>query len=371
MILRSIALTNFKNIADARLELSPKINCFLGDNGMGKSNLLDALYYLSFCRSFSGAGDALLIKRGEDFATLHGIYLRRGLDEDLTAGIAPGRRKAFKRGGKPYKRLAEHLGAFPLVLLSPADTVLVQGEPAERRRFIDQIISQSDPRYLDALMRYNGALEQRNRLLRDEIADDTLYEALEVQLEAAAGYITARRRETIAALTDIFDRYYTLIAANGEKAEMAYVCADYSADGGLAAHMARMRGRDRALHHTASGPHRDDIALTIDSMPVRRSASQGQTKTFTTALRFAQYELLSAQLGIKPLLLLDDIFDKLDAGRVHRIVEIVGASDSFGQIFITDTNRRHLDEIVADIPPSAENYRLWHVDGGTFSLIDA
>ncbi len=371
MILRSLALTNFKNIADARLELSPKINCFLGDNGMGKSNLLDALYFLSFCRSFTGALDALLIRRGEDFATLHGIYLRRGLDEDLAAGIAPGKRKTFKRGGKPYKRLAEHLGAFPLVLLSPADSVLVQGEPAERRRFIDQIISQSDPRYLDALMRYNGALEQRNRLLREEVADDTLYEALELQLEAAAAYIVARRRCTIESLTAVFDRYYSLIAANDEHAAIEYVSADYNAEGGLAARMARMRDRDRALHYTASGPHRDDLAFTIDAMPVRRSASQGQTKTFTTALRFAQYELLSTTLGIKPLLLLDDIFDKLDAGRVHRIVEIVGASDSFGQIFITDTNRRHLDEIVADIPPSADNYRLWHVDGGTFTPVEA
>lgn len=367
MILRRLSLANFKNIAEVSLELSPKINCFLGDNGMGKSNLLDALYFLSFCKSFTGATDNMLVRRGEDFATLRGTYFRRGLDEELAVGLKPGVRKVFRRGGKPYKRLAEHIGAFPLVLLSPADMGLVTGEPSERRRFIDQIISQSDGPYLDTLMRYNAALEQRNRLLRDEVTDAMLYEALEAQLEAAADYIVARRVEAIGRLAEIFGPYYSAIAANAEEASLKYAHTAY--DGGLAAHMARMRKRDLALHHTASGPHRDDIVFTIDAMPVRRSASQGQTKTFTTALRFAQYELLREALGLRPLLLLDDIFDKLDAGRVHRIMEIVGASESFGQIFITDTNRRHLDEIVADIPPSAENYRLWHVEGGTFTPI--
>ncbi|MCM1066273.1 MAG: DNA replication and repair protein RecF [Muribaculaceae bacterium] len=371
MILRRLSLANFKNIAEVTLELSPKINCFLGDNGMGKSNLLDALYFLSYCKSFSGAQDGLLVKQGEDFSTLHGIYLRRGLDEDLTAGLRPGQRKVFRRGGKPYKRLAEHLGSFPLVLLSPSDMNLVQGEPSERRRFLDQIVSQSDARYLDALMRYNAALEQRNKLLRDEVTDDTLFDALEAQLEMAGEYITARRRDTVAALADIFTRYYRAIAANSETPALNYVSADYSEAGGLAAHMARMRARDRALHYTASGPHRDDINFTIDTLPVRRSASQGQTKTYTTALRFAQYELLRKSLGLKPLLLLDDIFDKLDAGRVHRIMDIVGTSETFGQIFITDTNRRHLDEIVADIPPTADNYRLWSVEHGVFSPIEA
>ncbi len=369
MILRRLSLANFKNIAEASLELSPKINCFLGDNGMGKSNLLDALYFLSFCKSFTGATDNMLVRRGDEFATLRAVYYRRGLDEELAVGIKPGQRKVFRRGGKPYKRLAEHIGAFPLVLLSPADMGLVTGEPSERRRFIDQIISQSDGRYLDALMRYNAALEQRNRLLRDEIDDPNLYDALEIQLEAAADYIVGRRRETIGRLAEIFGPYYSAIAANAECASLVYEHNAY--EGGLASHMARMRARDRALRHTASGPHRDDIVFTIDSMPVRRSASQGQTKTFTTALRFAQYELLREALGLKPLLLLDDIFDKLDAGRVRRIMEIVGSSESFGQIFITDTNRRHLDEIVADIPPSADNYRLWHVEAGAFSMIEA
>ena len=368
MIVKELCLANFKNIENAALAFSPKINCFLGDNGMGKSNLLDALYFLSFCKSFSGANDSLLVRRGDDFATLRAMYFRRGLDEEVAAGLAPGRRKTFRRGGKPYPRLADHIGAFPLVLLSPADMDLVAGEPAERRRFIDQIISQSDARYLDSLMRYNAALEQRNRLLRDESGDNALFEALEIQLEMAGAYITARRQAAIKALAAIFAPYYSAISDNAEQAALEYAHTEYP--DGLAAHMQRMRSRDAALHYTASGPHRDDITFTVDGMPVRRTASQGQTKTFTTALRFAQYELLRRELGMKPLLLLDDIFDKLDAGRVSRIMRIVGANDSFGQIFITDTNRRHLDEIVADLPVGGDNYRLWHVERGAFTPVE-
>ncbi|MDE6134285.1 MAG: DNA replication and repair protein RecF, partial [Muribaculaceae bacterium] len=283
------------------------------------------------------------------------------------ASLRRGRRKTFMRGGKNYPRLTEHIGHFPLVLLSPSDINLVTGEPADRRRFIDQLISQRDARYLDALIRYNSALEQRNRLLRDQIADTTLYEALEAQMEMAGSYITAARAMNIDRLQQIFSPFYGSIADNGEKAIMAYKTSDYSAAGGLAAHMAVNRRRDTALGYTASGPHRDDIEFTIDGLPVRRSASQGQTKTFTSAIRFAQYELLREALGIKPLLLLDDIFDKLDAGRVSRIMGIVGTTGSFGQIFITDTNRRHLDEIVADIPSGPGGGRLWHVDSGTFT----
>lgn len=368
MQLRQLALTDFKNIESALLDMSPKINCFLGNNGMGKSNLLDAVYYLGNCRSFTGATDPMLVHRGAQFATLRAIYERRGLDEELQVAIRPGQRKIFRRNGKAYQRIAEHLGAFPAVLLSPADMELTGGEPSERRRFIDQIISQREGRYFEALLRYNGALEQRNRLLRDEVADDGLYEALEAQLEVAGEYIIARRKANIAELEAIFRPYYQSIADGNEEAGLEYVTADYP--DGLAAHLAKLRNRDRALHYTASGPHRDDIAMTVDAMPVRRTASQGQSKTFTTALRFAQYELLRESLGIKPLLLLDDIFDKLDAGRVERIISLVGSSDTFGQIFITDTNRRHLDETVASLGASGD-YRLWQVEHGTFSQIEA
>lgn len=220
----------------------------------------------------------MLIRRGEDFAMLRGQYLRRDMPEEISAAIQPGRRKTFRRDGKPYQRIADHIGAFPLVLLSPADIYLVSGEPADRRRFIDQIISQRDARYLDTLLRYNAALEQRNKLLKAESADVALFEVLEQQLEFAAEYITARRHENIAGLQKIFAPFYTAIADNGEVAELAYKTADYSAAGGLAEHMAANRRRDLALGYTASGPHRDDIDFSIDALPVRRSASQGRPK---------------------------------------------------------------------------------------------
>lgn len=369
MILKSLALTDFKNIESAQLEFSSKINCFLGDNGMGKSNLLDALYYISLCRSFTGAPDQLLVRRGAQFAAIKGDFERKGIDEDVSMAIRPGQRKVIRRSGKPYKRLAEHLGVFPVVLLSPADMELSSGEPAERRRFIDQIIAQRDARYFDALTRYNTALEQRNKMLRDESDDNALYEILEMQLEAAAEYICKCRRENIDQLQQIFTPYFNTIANCSEDARISYVSSDYNS-GGLAEHLALNRNRDKALHHTASGPHRDDIAFTVDGMSVRRSASQGQTKTFTTALRFAQYELLRNSLNIRPLLLLDDIYDKLDAGRVERIIKLVSSSNTFGQIFITDTNRRHLDETIANIPTGGD-YSLWSVDHGIFSKINS
>lgn len=347
MQLLHLALANFKNIQNAELDFSPKVNCFLGNNGMGKSNLLDAIYYLSYCRSFTGTPDNMLVRRGDNFAALRALYRRRDLDEEVTAAIRPGTRKMFRRAGKPYKRLSEHLGAFPAVLISPADMELSAGEPSERRRFLDQISAQRDARYLDALLRYNNALEQRNRLLKTENTDTSLFEILEFQLENAADYLTAARKQTVQELTELFRPCYQAVAGTDEEADISYQTSDYSAGGGLAAHLAANRGRDMVLKHTGSGPHRDDLLLSLDGMTVRRTASQGQAKTFTISLRFAQYELLHRSLELKPLLLLDDIFDKLDSRRVERIISLVSTSDTFGQIFITDTNRRHLDETIA------------------------
>lgn len=370
MILRSLSITDFKNIASASLEMSPKINCLLGNNGMGKSNLLDALYLLSYCKSFSGLVDSQLIRRGEEFAIVSGRYERRGQPEDLYAALKPGRRKSFRRGGKEYRRLTDHIGAFPLVLVEPSDITLISGEPAVRRRFIDQLASQRDPRYLDALMRYKEAMDQRNRLLKAECADEALFEAVELQMDAAGVYLTRRRAATVALLAPLFRRYHTLIA-HGEEPEMTYVAAIGTSEpepGALAAILAQKRRRDLALGYTASGPHRDDIDITLAGAPARNIASQGQTKTLAVALRFAQYELLRTSLGLNPLLLLDDIFDKLDASRVEKIIAIVADPESFGQIFITDTNRRHLDEIVLMLSRGDAPSRLWTVDNGTFTL---
>ncbi len=365
MILQSINITNFKNIARCDLEFSPKFNCLLGDNGMGKSNLLDAIYFLSFCKSFTGVTDAMVISRGEDFAMLQGQYDRRGTAETLAAALQRGRRKSLKRSGKEYQKLSQHIGAFPLVIVSPADMELINGSGEERRRLMDMVISQTNPRYLDALMRYSRALEQRNRMLRDGIADPTLYMAIEGAMEASASYICSTRSKWVEKLSEIFRRYYSAIAGPDETPSLKYT--SHLADPGirLSALFDERRARDAALRYTTAGPHRDDIDMQICGMPVRRTASQGQSKTYTIALRLAQYEFLKEATDLTPLLLLDDIFDKLDATRVERIMAVV-SSPTFGQIFITDTNRKHLDEILQH---GHGDYALWRVHEGAFDRL--
>lgn len=367
MQLIHLSLTNFKNIAEAQLDFSPKINCFLGNNGMGKSNLLDAIHYLSFCKSFSGMTDAMLMRRGEDFLTAKANYLRRDTPEELTLGMARGKRKSLRRGGKEYTRLSDHIGTFPLVMAAPQDIDLIRGSGEERRRWMDMVISQSDRRYLDALIRYASALEQRNRLLRDGSVDHTLYEAVELTMEMAAEYICRARQTWIDTLSGLFSRYYHAIAGEGESVGTVYNSS--VADSGaptLGAALDNARRHDEIVRHTSVGPHRDDIGMTLDGMPLRRTGSQGQCKTFTIALRLAQYDFLHRATSIRPLLLLDDIFDKLDRDRVARIMKLVTA-DEFGQIFITDTNREHLDDIMSG---TGGHYRMWHVVDGAFKPLD-
>lgn len=363
MILKTLNINNFKNIESANFAFSSKLNCFLGDNGMGKSNVLDAIYYLSHCRSFTGANDTLLIRRGEDFALLQAVYERRGATEDLNISLGGTRRKSVKRGGKEYQRLSEHIGVFPNVLVSPADMDLVTGPGEVRRRFMDMVISQSDPKYLDALIKYRNALENRNKLLRSDIRDAALFMAYETAMEAYGSVLTEGRRRFVEQLVEIHRHYYTAIASGNEVIEMRLLTqVDDNPDGTLAKLLDHHRDKDRLLGFTSAGPHRDDLEMTLDGMPLRRTASQGQSKTFTIALRLAQYDFLSRHVGVKPLLLLDDIFDKLDSHRVENIINLVSES-GFGQIFITDTNRKHLDEILLRHPAA---HALWTVSDGKF-----
>lgn len=333
---------------------------------MGKSNLLDAVYYLSFCKSFTGVADAMLINREEDFCMINANYQRHDKSENLSVGMHRGRRKSFKREGKEYQRLSEHIGKFPLVLVSPADMSLIDGSSEERRKFMDMVISQTDARYLDMLIRYNRALEQRNRMLKDDVTDSNLYLAIEMGMDIAADYICKVRRQWTLQLSEIFDRYYSAIGSENEHAELKY--ASQLDDGtALTELLNQRRQRDAILKYTSAGPHRDDIEMQLSGMPVRRTASQGQAKTYTLALRLAQYEFLSRVVNVSPILLLDDIFDKLDAHRVERIMAVV-ASPTFGQTFITDTNRKHLDEILNH---SGGNFSMWSVSDGNFSIISS
>lgn len=367
MELQKLTLHNFKNIGKAELELSPKVNCFLGNNGMGKSNLLDAIYTLSFCRSYTGVSDKMLIKREEPFMMVRGVYRRGGSAEELTLGMHDGQRKKLKRGDKEYGRLSNHIGLFPLVMAAPQDSVLITGTSEERRRWMDMVISQSDSVYLDALIRYNRSLEQRNRLLRDGVTDPLLIESVETSMDIAAGILTRARGAWIERLSSIFRRHYSAIAGEREMPGLKYVSLMTETGKPLQRLLDESRQRDEILKHTSVGPHRDDIEMTLEGMAMKRTGSQGQCKSYTVSLRFAQYEFLRESSGLTPMLLLDDIFDKLDSDRVENIMERVTSRD-FGQIFITDTNRKHLDEIVERI--GCDNFKLWNVDHGCFTPIE-
>lgn len=364
MRLDSIEIDNFKNIAQARLDFSPGINAFIGNNAMGKSNLLDAIYMLSYCRSFNSLTDAQLILHGAGFFSIRGHYSRATMPETLTLGLNAGSRKVLKRKGKEYKRLAEHIGQFPLVISSPADGALLTGAAEQRRTFVDIIISQANAQYLDALLSYRRALDQRNKLLRAGVADNLLYEAIENTLCAAAATIHRERTGWLPQFNDIFAQAYNSIASTGETATLT-LNAHLGVPGAtMPALLDQARRRDSILGHTTVGPHRDDLAIAIDGIDARHTASQGQAKTITIALRLAQFHFLRQATGLTPLLLLDDIFDRLDSSRVKNIIELV-RQNNFGQIFITDTDNHHLRQLIAHAP-----HTLWQVENGRFTTLN-
>ncbi len=363
MILNSISILNYRNIEEATLSFSPKVNCFTGNNGMGKTNMLDAIYYLSFSKSYLNNGDSLAMRNNTDFMMLQGSYLRRGEYEDISLGLQRGKRKVLKRGGKEYQKLSQHIGLIPLVMISPQDWELIRGSGSERRRLIDQIISQSNSQYLTHLIRYNKSIESRNMLLKQGMSDPILLETIEMQISDAATIIHSARAKWIEDFTPIFHRYYNAIAQNSETVKLEYRSELNNSQ--MQHILDNNRNKDIALSYTSQGIHRDDIELLLSDHPMRKIGSQGQCKTYTIALRLAQYDFLKQQSGLRPILLLDDIFDKLDSTRVKNIMKVV-AREEFGQIFITDTNRTHLDEIIQEV---GGDYRIYYVDNGKFAEV--
>ena len=366
MILKKLSILNYRNIAEASLELSPKVNCFIGHNGVGKTNVLDAIYYLSFCHSSVTSIDSQVIRHDQEFFVLEGDY-DAGDDTPIYiyCGMKRGTKKHFKRNKKEYKRLSEHIGLIPIVMVSPGDSWLIEGGGEERRRLMDVVIAQMDRRYMEALNRYNKALQQRNTLLKQEEEPDAELMALwEEQMAAAGEQIFESRRAFVSQLVPLFQQYYERISGGHEQVSLSY--ASHCQRGPLLEVIQRDRWRDRAVGYSLHGVHRDDLEILIDGHPMRREGSQGQQKTFVIALKLAQFDFLKHTAShTMPLLLLDDIFDKLDAQRVEQIVSLV-ASDDFGQIFITDTNRDHLDQILS---ASSHDYQLFHVDNGEVSPI--
>ncbi len=361
MILKKISIINYRNIRETTLELSPKINCLIGHNGVGKTNFLDAVYYLSFCRSAYTSVDSQLICHDEPFFVLEGCYENdRGDVEQVYCGLKRGTKKHFKRNNKEYKRLSEHIGLIPLIFISPSDTMLIEGGGEERRRLMDVVISQYDQAYIGALTRYNKALQQRNTMLKqEEEPDEMLINILEEQMAVDGELIFQKRDAFIKELTPYFQQIYQHISEEHEVVSLKYV--SHCQRGSLLDVIRNDRAKDRIVGYSLHGVHRDDLEMMIGGYPMKREGSQGQHKTFVIALKLAQFGFLKKTSSkTNPLLLLDDIFDKLDANRVEQIVRLV-SNDEYGQIFITDTNRDHLDRILQS---SGFDYKLFTVENG-------
>lgn len=365
MILKSISIINYRNIESAKLDFSPKINCLIGSNGVGKTNLLDAIYYLSFCHSSFTHVDSQVVRHGQEFFVIDGNYLTESGDGvNINASMKRGSRKHFRKNKKDYKRYAEHIGYVPLIFVSPSDSILVEGGGDERRKLMDSVISQYDHEYLDALLRYNKALQQRNALLKMETEPDpSLMEIWEQEMASNGELIYDRRSKFVEELLPVFHKIYRTISGDSEEVQLRYV--SHCQRGPLLEVIQRDRFKDRAVGYSLHGTHRDDLEMLIGDYPMRREGSQGQTKTFVLALKLAQFEFLRRTVtATTPILLLDDIFDKLDAQRVEQIVRLV-SGDTFGQIFITDTNRDHLDRILSH---NQLDYRLFDVADGNVTL---
>lgn len=368
MILEQLSLLNYKNIEQAQLTLSPNVNCLIGANGQGKTNVLDAIYFLSFGKSATALTDGACVRHDAEFMMLQGKY-RSALmeEEEISCGIKRGQRKRMRRNEKEYKRLSEHLGVIPLVMLSPADEQLVSGGSEERRRFMDIVLSQVSPNYLAALIRYNKSLQQRNAMLKqDDEPDAQLFEVLEDMMSMDAAVIYQERLAFVCDFVPIFQSMYARFC-NAASEEVDILYDTHASRGELLPILVRDRAKERIVGYTLHGPHKDNLELLMNGHNVRREASQGQTKTFFIAMKLAQFLYLkSVGEHRTPILLLDDIFDKLDAGRVACIVDYV-SGDDFEQIFITDTNREHLDSILA---ATHREYKLFEVKGGEVALVE-
>lgn len=367
MFLKQLSIINYKNLAQVEMELSPKINCFIGNNGMGKTNLLDAVYYLSFCRSYTNPIDSQIINHDQEVCMIQGKYqFPQQPDEEIYFALRRRQKKQFKRNKKEYDKLSDHIGFIPLVIISPSDIELIQGGSSERRRFMDIAISQFDKEYMNALIRYNKALAQRNSMLKNQegYGEVSLLELWEEQMNAEGELIYRRRQAFIDTFSPIFNRFYETISRSNEQVSFRYI--SHLHEGNFKENMAAHRRKDIALGHSSIGIHRDELEMLLDGFPIKKVGSQGQNKTCFVSLKLAQFDYLLKTGNKTPILLLDDIFDRLDSIRVEEIVKLV-SGESFGQIFISDTNREAFDKI---LNKTQSHYHLYRVSNGEIERIN-
>ncbi len=363
MYLQKLSITNFKNYSEAELDFSEKINCFVGNNGVGKTNLLDAIYYLSFCKSYFNPIDSQNILHGSDFFANHGTYLTNGDKVDYISCIQKrNHRKQFRRNKKDYSRLADHIGLFPLVMISPYDRDLINIGSEVRRKYIDSVISQFDKIYLDNLINYNKALTQRNTLLKHfaetRMFDWSALEIWDLQLVRFGSDIYYRRKKFLNEFAPIFQHYFNFIAGSKEQVSIIYESQLNSCD--YEQLIKETLNRDRAVNYTTAGVHKDDLLFKINEYPVKKFGSQGQQKSFVIAIKLAQFDYTKNIKGFKPILLLDDIFDKLDDKRVEQLIKLV-SQNSFGQVFVTDTQQQRIEKMIKAIEI---DYKIFDVNAG-------
>ena len=361
MTLAELKLLNFKNYDTYEFVFSPNVNCIVGDNGVGKTNLLDAVYYLSFCKSYFNPIDSQNIRHGADCFAIHGLY-REAEEEKSASCVLRGGLKHFKWAGRTCKTLSEHIGRIPLVIISPNDQQLIIGGSEMRRKFVDSVISQTDKDYLEHLLRYQKAIEQRNRQLKqfydDRTFDATLLELWDEQLVLHGKTIIAKRQEFLVRFERLLQQNFNAIAAPGEQCAMHYLASCPEAER-LGEVLRENHRRDAYAQHTTAGPHKDDLDFLIGDYSVKRYGSQGQQKTFLLALKLAQFEYIRQQMNRCPILLLDDIFDKLDLNRVTHLLSLVG-SNQFGQVFLTDTQLGRVESLFSDLPVEHRIIKITH-----------
>jgi len=370
MHLKSLSLVNFKNYEQIDLPLSEKINCFVGENGVGKTNLLDAIHYLALCKSNLNPVDVQNIRYDQEFSVIQGVFDRLGKEENIYCGIRKQKKKQFKRNQKEYQKLSEHIGLIPVVMISPGDSILINGGSEERRKFMNEVIAQYSRVYLENLIQYNRALTQRNRLLKEGAGtrriDTELIEVWDEQLIRYGEPIYEERRRFVEELLPVFSSYYEHVSGNREMVTLTYEAQlDHL---GFREGLRNSLEKDRMVQYTTFGIHKDDLGMALEGYPLKKSGSQGQQKTFLVALKLAEFEFIRKRLEMPPILLLDDIFDKFDSVRVRQIISLV-AENHFGQIFITDTNEQRLKSILNEIPA---NHKVFRLDPeGSFEVLEA
>lgn len=360
MYLSHISLINFKNYDQLDLTFNQKINCFVGDNGTGKTNLLDAIFYLSMTKSYFNSIDTQNIRHGEEYFLIQGEYSRENMPEKIHCGVQKGKPKQFRRNKKEYSRLSEHIGLLPVVMISPADSNLITERSEERRKFLNAVISQFDSEYLESLVRYNRALGQRNVLLknfnRNGNYQPELLEIWDEQLIRNGSLIHQKRREFVDDLIPIFREYYRIVSDGREEIGLVYSSQLNEKD--LGTLLRENEQRDRLLLYTTAGIHKDDLIMSLSGHPIKQIGSQGQQKTFLVALKLAKFDFIKKTVGYHPILLLDDLFDKFDSRRVRQIIRLV-TEHEFGQIFITDTNQERIKAVLTEL---AIDHKLYITD---------